>query len=62
MQLVSLFAIVCDFMRDWRSTPGASTVIPWLQQYYPVYGLLAQEHGGAVLNGTIVPGEAVLLP
>ena len=42
VQLVSLFSIVCDLMRDWRSTPGAETVIPWLAQYYPVYGVLAQ--------------------
>lgn len=62
VQLVSLFSIVCDLMRDWRDTPGAATIIPWLQQYYPVYGILAQAHGGAVLNGTIIPGEAALLP
>jgi len=61
VQLVSLFSIVCDLMRDWRSTPGASTVLPWLDQYYPVYGYLARGHGAAVLNGTIIPGEAVLL-
>lgn len=62
VQLVSLFSIVCDLMRDWRNTPGAEAVIPWLQQYYPVYGVLAQAHGGAVLNGTILPGQAGLLP
>ncbi|KAK4634737.1 putative hydrolase [Fulvia fulva] len=62
VQLVSLFAIVCDLMRDWRNTPGAATVIPWLQKYYPVYGALAQLHGGAVEDGVIQPGEDVLLP
>lgn len=61
VQLVSLFSIVCDLMRDWRHTPGAAIIIPWLQQYYPVYGLLAQAHGAAVENGTIIPGEAALL-
>lgn len=61
VQLVSLFSIVCDLMRDWRSTPGAETVIPWLARYYPVYGILAQAHGGAVENGTVQPGEDTLL-
>lgn len=62
VQLVSLFSIVCDLMRDWRSIPGAPTVIPWLAKYYPVYGVLAQAHGGAAENGAIIPGEASLLP
>ncbi|KAF2210891.1 hypothetical protein CERZMDRAFT_121689 [Cercospora zeae-maydis SCOH1-5] len=62
VRLVSLFSIVCDLMRDWRNTPGAETIIPWLQKYYPVYGTLAQSHGGAIQNGTIIPGEAPLLP
>lgn len=37
-------------------------MIPWLQKYYPVYGALAQLHGGAVEDGVIQPGEDVLLP
>lgn len=61
VQLVSLFSIVCDLMRDWRESPGSPEVIPWLARYYPVYGMLAEGHGGAILNGTIVPGEDVLL-
>lgn len=40
VQLTSLFAIMCDLMRDWRMTPGAPDVIPWLAKYYPVYGAL----------------------
>lgn len=62
VQMVSLFSIVCDLMRDWRATPGVGEVVPWLMKYYPVYGVLAQAHGGAVLNGTINEGEAQLLP
>ena len=62
VQIVSLFSIVCDLMRDWRNTPGSATVLPWLAQWYPAYGLIAESHGGAVLNGTIIAGEAVLLP
>lgn len=61
VQLVSLFSIVCDLMRDWRNSPGSPEVMPWLAKYYPVYGMLAQAHGGAILNGTIVPGEDVIL-
>lgn len=37
VQMVSLFSIVCDLMRDWRNKPGAETVLPWLAQYYPAY-------------------------
>ena len=44
VQLLSLFSIVCDLMRDWRNTPGALQVIPWLDQYYPVYGTSRQAH------------------
>ena len=62
VQIVSLFSIVCDLMRDWRNTPGAPTVIPWLAKYYPVYGILAQAFGGAVESGEIGPGVDVLLP
>ncbi|SMQ45781.1 unnamed protein product [Zymoseptoria tritici ST99CH_3D7] len=62
VQMVSLFSVVCDLMRDWRNTPGAAVIIPWLAKYYPAYGILAQAHGGAILNGTIIEGEAVLLP
>ena len=61
VQLVSLFSIVCDLMRDWRDTPGSSTVLPWLAKYYPAYGIIAGSHGGAVENGTIIPGEMKLL-
>ncbi|KAF2681205.1 Isochorismatase hydrolase [Lentithecium fluviatile CBS 122367] len=61
VQLVSLFAIVCDLMRDWRNTPGAKEVLPWLDRYMPVYGMLARGHAAAVENGTVIPGEAGLI-
>ncbi|KAF2414445.1 isochorismatase [Tothia fuscella] len=60
VQLVSLFSIVCDLMRDWRNNPGVKEVLPWLDQYYPVYGYLARGHAAAVRNGTISSGEADL--
>lgn len=61
VQLVSLFSIVCDLMRDLKNTPGARTVIPWLAKYHPIYGILAQAHGDAVQHETIQPGEAALI-
>lgn len=61
VQVVSLFSIVCDLMRDWRNTPGAKELIPWLNVYYPVWGWLARTHAAAVHNGTIQPGEDTLI-
>ncbi|KAF2476697.1 Isochorismatase hydrolase [Lindgomyces ingoldianus] len=61
VQLVSLFSIVCDLMRDWRNTPGAKEVLPYLDRYMPVYGMLARGHAAAVENGTVIPGEQGLI-
>lgn len=30
--LMGLFAIVCDLMRDWRSTPGLDQLLPFLDK------------------------------
>ncbi|CAN9121893.1 unnamed protein product [Alternaria alternata] len=61
VQLVSLFSIVCDLMRDWRNTPGAKEVLPYLDKYLPVYGMVARGHAAAVDNGTVQPGEIDLI-
>ena len=61
VKVVSLFYIVCDLMRDWRNTPGSAQVLPWLSQYYPVYGNLAKGHAAAIANGSVIPGEAGLI-
>ncbi|KAK2616649.1 hypothetical protein QQS21_000472 [Conoideocrella luteorostrata] len=61
VQIVSLFSIACDLMRDWRGTPGAKEMIPWLDKYFPVWGYLARGHYSAVTNGTVQPGESSLL-
>ncbi|MCJ1411297.1 hypothetical protein MMC19_005385 [Ptychographa xylographoides] len=61
VQLVSLFSIVCDLMRDWRDVPGSAQVLPWLDTYFPVYGFVARGHAAAIENGTLVPGEVGLL-
>jgi nicotinamidase-related amidase len=57
VNVVSLFSIVCDLMRDWRSTPGATELFPWLDRYLPAYGYLARGHRAAILNGTVLSGE-----
>ncbi|KAL1638662.1 hypothetical protein SLS58_008693 [Diplodia intermedia] len=61
VQLVSLFSIVCDLMRDWRGSPGAKEVLPWLDRWMPAYGFLARAHGAAVGEGVLIPGEEELL-
>ena len=55
--LQGMFAIAMDLMRDWRNTPGSLQVLPFLDQYLPIYGYIARHHEAAVLNGTMVPGE-----
>lgn len=60
VNVVSLFSIVGDLMRDWRSKPGALELLPWLDMYFPVYGYVARAHVAAINNGTIQPGEAGL--
>lgn len=57
VQLVSLFSIVCDLMRDWRNNPGSKELLPYLDRYMPIYGYLARGHAAAVENGTVIPGE-----
>ncbi|KAH8909993.1 Isochorismatase hydrolase [Coniochaeta sp. PMI_546] len=57
VNVVSLFSIVCDLMRDWRNTPGAEQLFPWLDKYLPAYGYVARAHRAAILNGTVVQGE-----
>lgn len=52
VQLVSLFSIVGDLMRDWRNTPGQPEVMPYLGKYLPIYGMLAEGHAAAAGNGT----------
>lgn len=60
VNVISYFHIICELMRDWRNTPGATEVIPVLDKYFPVYGALARAHRAAVDNGTVIPGEVDL--
>ncbi len=60
VNVVSLFAIVCDLMRDWRQTPGAKELLPWLDRYMPAYGMVARAHRAAKESGVIFEGEDTL--
>ncbi|KXN87302.1 hypothetical protein AN958_08966 [Leucoagaricus sp. SymC.cos] len=57
IHVYSMFAIVCDLMRDWRHSPGATEVMPWLDRYMPSYGYLQRAHGAAVKHGKVQPGQ-----
>ncbi|KAH7325642.1 Isochorismatase-like protein [Stachybotrys elegans] len=58
VQLMSAFAIIGELTRDWRNTPGAREIFPFLSQYMPPFNVLIQAHQGAVENGTVVPTGA----
>ncbi|KAH6636209.1 isochorismatase [Chaetomium tenue] len=60
VNVVSLFAIICDLMRDWRHTPGAAEVFPFIDRYMPAYGMVARAHRAAIENGTVLTGEDLL--
>jgi hypothetical protein len=36
-------------------------VLPYLDKYFPAYGLVARSHGSAQKKGDIMPGEEELL-
>lgn len=57
MNVVSLFAIVGDLMRDWRHTPGSPDVFPWLDRHLPAVGAIARGHRAAVEDGVLMPGQ-----
>jgi len=57
VNLLGMFGIAMDLMRDWRNTPGIVEVLPFLDQYLVPYSLVARSHKASILNGTIVPGE-----
>ncbi|TFK35412.1 Isochorismatase hydrolase [Crucibulum laeve] len=58
VNVVSMFAIMCDLMRDWRNAPGAAELIPYFDKYMTAYGYLARQHAAAVDRGVIQPGES----
>lgn len=57
VQLVSFFSIVMDLMRDWRNTPGAAEVLPFLDKWFPANSYVARAHLDAQQGGEIQPGQ-----
>ncbi|KAF5309446.1 hypothetical protein D9619_012475 [Psilocybe cf. subviscida] len=58
VHVLSMFAVICDLMRDWRNTPGSAELLPYFDKYLSTYGFLARGHAAAVDRGTILPGES----
>ncbi|KAI0759242.1 ycaC protein [Trametes elegans] len=52
IQVLSMFAVATELMRDWRDTPGAREMVPFFDTYLPEYGFLARAHDAAIANGT----------
>lgn len=44
VHVLDALAICMEMMRDWRNTPGAAEVLPWMDEYVPSYGSLARAH------------------
>ncbi|KIY02462.1 uncharacterized protein Z520_02601 [Fonsecaea multimorphosa CBS 102226] len=61
VHLTGMFGISMFLMKDWRNTPGTAEVLPFLDKYFPAYGIVARSHGSAKKYGDIVPGEDQLL-
>jgi len=57
VNVVSMFAITTDLMRDWRNTPGAAVLLPYYDTYLAAYGYLARGHYAATESGEIQPGQ-----
>ncbi|KAL0577668.1 hypothetical protein V5O48_004316 [Marasmius crinis-equi] len=53
VQVVSMFAITTDLMRDWRATPGLPELGSFYDKYFPVYGMISRNFLSAS-NGTQV--------
>ncbi|KAF9008245.1 Isochorismatase hydrolase [Cyathus striatus] len=58
VQVVSMFSIMCDLMRDWRNSPGSLELMPYFDKYMASYGYLARSHAAAIDRGTVQPGES----
>ncbi|KAK5663995.1 hypothetical protein OQA88_208 [Cercophora sp. LCS_1] len=60
VNVVSYFAILGDLMRDWRNTPGAKELFPYLDKWFPASAMVVRAHRAAIENGTLLPGETDL--
>lgn len=41
VQILSMFAVACELMRDWRNTPGQVELLPFFDTYVPALSLVA---------------------
>ncbi|KAI0697367.1 ycaC protein [Cytidiella melzeri] len=53
VQVLSMFAVALELMRDWRNTPGTKEMMPFFDKYLPEYGFLARSHDAAVQSGVL---------
>ncbi|KAI0340432.1 ycaC protein [Trametopsis cervina] len=53
VQVLSLFAVSLELMRDWRNTPGTKEMLPFFDQFLPEYGFLARAHDASVSTGVL---------
>ncbi|KAI0797343.1 ycaC protein [Irpex lacteus] len=60
VHVLSMFAVACELMRDWRNTPGTPEMLPFFDKFLPEYGFLARAHDSAIktgaLTGVTLPG------
>ncbi|KAG7098126.1 hypothetical protein E1B28_000098 [Marasmius oreades] len=47
VNVMSMFAVATDLMRDWRHTPGYPELSPYFDKYFPVYGLVERNFKSA---------------
>ena len=61
VNVVSMVAILSELLRDLRNPPAPEHFFPWVDKYWPVYKYIGASHIAAIQNGTILPGEEVLV-
>jgi hypothetical protein len=44
VHVLDSLSIAMEMMRDWRNVPGATEVLPWMDQFVPSYGFLARAY------------------
>ncbi|KAK7050000.1 hypothetical protein VNI00_005431 [Paramarasmius palmivorus] len=47
VNVLPMFAVATDLMRDWRQTPGYPELSPYFDQYFPVYGMVERNYKAA---------------
>ncbi|KAI0089630.1 ycaC protein [Irpex rosettiformis] len=53
VQVLSMFAVALELMRDWRNTPGTKEMLPFFDQFLPEYGFLTRAHDASVTDGVL---------